>query len=98
MSITTELTTITVYVKMIGAQNKEGVMREWFAFFLGTPQRFLGTLAGIAVITVLVFPGLIRMAAERLVAEIVPLLGPAIVILITLYGIRLMVAGPPRCR
>jgi len=66
---------------------------QWFRFFVGTPQRFLATFTVVGLITVLVFPGLLWTAAERLVAEITPLLGPVIMLLIVFAGLRVMFGG-----
>ena len=68
-------------------------MNTWVRFFVGTPQRFLGTLAVIGMITVISFPGLLRTAVERLVAEITPVVGLALVILVMLAGLRIMFGG-----
>jgi len=53
-------------------------MRNWMRFFVGTPQRFLWTALGVGLIVVLVKPGLLALAGERLMVEIQPILGPAI--------------------
>ena len=66
---------------------------EWFRFFLGTPRRLVTTLGVIGLIVVMICPGLLRMAVERLMAELAPLLGPAITILIVFAGIRMILFG-----
>lgn len=65
-------------------------MGNWLRYFFGTPQRFVTTLAIVGLAIVIIFPGLLRMAAERLVAEIGPLLGPALAIIIVFAGIRMI--------
>ena len=71
-------------------------MRAWITFFVGTPQRFLYTLLGISLLTVLVWPGLLRMAVERLVAELSPLLAPVLTIFVIFIGLRVMFGGRAR--
>ena len=66
---------------------------EWFRFFLGTPRRLVTTLGVVGLIVVMICPGLLRMAVERLMAELAPLLGPAITILIVFAGIRMILFG-----
>jgi hypothetical protein len=68
-------------------------MRAWVNFFLGTPQRFLYTLLGVSVIVVLAWPGLLRMAMERLVMELSPLLAPMLTIFVIFIGLRVMFGG-----
>ena len=65
-------------------------MRTWITFFVGTPQRFLYTLGGISLMTVLVWPGLLRMAMERLVVELSPLLAPVLTVFVIFIGLRVM--------
>ena len=66
---------------------------EWFRFFLGTPRRLVTTLGVVGLIVVMICPGLLRMAVERLMAELAPLLGPAITLLIVFAGIRMIIFG-----
>lgn len=68
-------------------------MNQWVRFFFGTPRRFVTTLAVIGMIVVLFEPGLLRLAAERLVAELSPLLGPVLAIVIVFAGLRLIIFG-----
>lgn len=68
-------------------------MRTWVTFFVGTPQRFLYTLLGIATVIVLVWPGLLRMAMERLVMELSPLLAPVLTIFVVFIGLKVMFGG-----
>lgn len=65
-------------------------MGQWIRFFVGTPQRFVGTSLVVGLIVVLTNPGLLRTAGERLVAEVSPLVGPAIMLGIVILGFRLM--------
>jgi hypothetical protein len=53
-------------------------MRTWIRFFVGTPQRFLYTLLGLAIVAVLAKPGLLTMTFNRLMAEVQPILAPLI--------------------
>ena len=66
---------------------------EWVRFFLGTPRRLVTTFAVAGLIVVMIYPGLLRMAVERLMTELAPLLGPAITILIVFAGIRMILFG-----
>ncbi len=68
-------------------------MDQWVRFFVGTPQRFLATLAGIGLIVVLINPTLLEIAVDRLLMAINPLLGPALTILIVLAGIRIILGS-----
>ena len=70
-------------------------MRAWIRFFLGTPQRFLWTLGVLGILTVIVFPGLLGLAAGRLqiavvqmFGELSPLVGPLLYLGILLLGLR----------
>lgn len=63
---------------------------NWFRFFFGTPRRFLTTFTVVGLIVVLVFPGLLRLSAERLVNELAPLLGPVLMIVIVFAGLRMI--------
>ena len=47
----------------------------WFRFFVGTPQRFLVTLASFIVLLAFVnlYPGLLSSALEQLVMELTPM-------------------------
>jgi hypothetical protein len=51
------------------------------------------TLAVLGMIVVVIYPGLIRIAAERLVSELSPLLGPVLAIIIVFAGLRLILFG-----
>ena len=68
-------------------------MRQWVRFFLGTPQRFLATLAGIGLIVVIFNPLLLAVAVNSLLEAINPLLGPVLAILIVLAGIRIILGS-----
>lgn len=68
-------------------------MGNWLRYFFGTPRRAVWTLAVAGLITVVLFPGLLRMAANRLIAELAPLLGPALAIVIVFSGLRMILFG-----
>lgn len=68
-------------------------MRQWVRFFVGTPQRFLATLAGIGLIVVVINPLLLAIAVGNLLVAVSPLLGPALTILIVLAGIRIILGS-----
>ena len=65
-------------------------MNQWVQFFLGTPQRFCVTALVVGLITVMVFPELLAVAIERLLVAMMPLMAPALTVLIVLAGIRMM--------
>ena len=77
-------------------------MGKWFRFFIGTPQRFLATAAAVGLVTVMLKPGLLQEAVNRLLAEIGPLLGPvaqlAIVIGVLWFMLRSLFGGGNRKR
>ncbi|KKS74747.1 MAG: hypothetical protein UV48_C0029G0011 [Candidatus Azambacteria bacterium GW2011_GWA2_42_9] len=68
-------------------------MGNWFRFFGGTPRRFLTTLAGIGLIVVLINPGILETAVNRFAAALMPLLGPALAIVIVFAGLRMILRG-----
>lgn len=59
-------------------------MKTWIKFFAGTPQRFLATAGAVALVVVIVCPGLLATASNRLMLELAPVLGPALNIAIIL--------------
>jgi len=65
----------------------------WFRFFFGTPRRFVATMATIGLVVVIADPEILRTAVTRLVEALMPLLGPALAILIVFAGIRLILFG-----
>ena len=65
----------------------------WLRYFFGTPRRFLATTAAIGAITVIIFPGLLEIAVMRFVNALMPLIGPAMVILIVFAGLRMILRG-----
>jgi len=71
-------------------------MSVWLKFFIGTPQRFLGTLAGFAVLAVMISPGLLQNVLGRVVSEVGPLMGPLFAIAVMFLGIRHIVFGGRR--
>ncbi|HEY4490243.1 MAG TPA: hypothetical protein VJC12_03245 [Candidatus Paceibacterota bacterium] len=68
-------------------------MREWLQYFFGTPRRFLITAAFIGLIVVMISPGLLATAVARFINEMMPLIGPALTVLIVFAGIRLILFG-----
>lgn len=68
-------------------------MGNWFRFFLGTPRRFLTTFAGIGLIVVMINPGILETAVNRFVAALMPLLAPALAIVIVFAGLRMILRG-----
>lgn len=68
-------------------------MRNWIRFFVGTPQRFLGTLAALAVVVVVVEPSLLNVIASRLFQAVSPLLGPLIQVGILVFALRIIFRG-----
>ncbi len=67
--------------------------RSWFGYFFGTPQRMMRSLVVIGLITAVVFPGLLYIAADRLLLALMPLLGPALTLLIVFAGIKMILGG-----
>ena len=68
-------------------------MGVWIRYFIGTPRRFTVTAIVVAVVTVIFNPSILVIAINRLVAAIMPLLGPALVVLIVFAGLRMIVRG-----
>ncbi len=68
-------------------------MGRWVRYFIGTPERFMRTVVVFGLIIVILNPGLLASAANQLIAELSPLLGPALTILIVLAGIRMILGG-----
>lgn len=68
-------------------------MNRWFRFFFGTPRRFVTTLTVIGMIIVVIQSGLLRLAAERLTNELLPILGPVLAIAIAFAGFRIILFG-----
>ena len=64
---------------------------EWFRYFFGTPQRAVRTIIALGFLSVIILPGLLLMVVERFVTALMPLLGPALAVLIVLAGLRLIV-------
>ncbi len=68
-------------------------MGNWIRFFVGTPRRFLATAAVLGLIAVMINPGLLRTAVERLLVEVSPLLGPVISLIIVIGALRIIFSG-----
>lgn len=66
---------------------------NWFGYFFGTPQRMVRTLIVLGLITAVVFPGLLYLATDRLLMALMPLLGPALTLLIVFAGIKMILGG-----
>jgi len=78
-------------------------MREWFRYFVGTPQRAMRTFIAIVVITFILFPAILRVVIERFIAELSPLfaraatatsqiIGPLFTLVILLLALYILVA------
>ena len=70
-----------------------GNIGSYLHFFIGTPKRLMTTMLCIALVTVMVNPGLLQLAVNRLLAELAPLLGPALTLIIVFAGLRTIVFG-----
>lgn len=71
-------------------------MRFLTAFFdalFGTARRCQVTLVVLGLGVVIFNPGLLAFATNQLVAELMPLLGPALAICIVVGGIRMIIFG-----
>ena len=70
-------------------------MRQYFQFFLGTPQRFLATLGAVAVLAIfsLIWPGLISGALNQLFCELRPLIMMVIYFLMIAFGVKILMKG-----
>ena len=61
---------------------------EWFRYFLGTPQRFVRTLVGLAIVAVLIDPTILSNTVSGLMAVVSPLIGPIVTIVIVWFAIK----------
>lgn len=68
-------------------------LNAFFEALFGTAQRCQATLVVLGLGVVALNPGLIASAVSLLVAELAPLLGPALAICIVVGGIRMIVFG-----
>ena len=59
----------------------------------GTAQRWAVTLGVVGLAIVVVKPGLLLAAVSQLMAELAPLLGPALAIFIVFAGIKMILFG-----
>lgn len=82
------------FFKKIPREEKD--MGNWFRFFFGTPQRFLGTCAGLAILAAVIEPSLLHLAAERIMRTFEPLMGPFLQFAIIGYGFKLIFFGSSR--
>ena len=67
-------------------------MGRWIRYFIGTPPRLVTTLSVIGAVVVIINPGLLRMAVERLLIEISPLFGPVIQLAFIVFAFRVMLS------
>lgn len=68
-------------------------LNAFFEALFGTAQRCQATLIVLGLGVVVINPGLLAAAANQLIAELMPLLGPALAICIVVGGIRMIVFG-----
>lgn len=68
-------------------------MNQWVKFFIGTPQRFLVTMAGLLVLASLADPGIPGRMAQGIVALLSPFIGIGITIVIIVLVLKGMVGG-----
>lgn len=77
-------------------------MREWVRYFVGTPQRAMRTFIAITVIAVVIFPAILRVMAERFIAELGPLfaraattasqiIGPLVTLIVLLAALYILI-------
>ena len=69
---------------------RNGGVGTWVRYFIGTPQRFMRTALVVGLIIVVIKPGLLALACTRLMAEIGPVLGPAIQLAIVIAVLGFM--------
>jgi len=75
---------------------------QWFLFFLGTPRRFLATLAGCGFLFGLVFPEILGNALHALLENVLRAVGPFVEPIMVLcimaigFGIMLRAVFPRR--
>ena len=63
----------------------------YLRFFFGTPQRFLCTLGGVAVVFGLLFPRELGAALNDLLVALMPLVQAVMVLMVVLIGLGIMV-------
>jgi len=72
-------------------------MKKWINFFLGTPQRFLCTVAGIGVVICAINPTILVVALcnlrDAVLRGLGPLLGPVLAIVIVFAGLKMIFSG-----
>ncbi len=72
-------------------------MNRWINFFLGSPQRFLGTLVGVGFVICLISPTLFERALNQAITAVItalqPLIGPCLTLIIVFAGIRMILGG-----
>jgi hypothetical protein len=69
-------------------------MSAWIRFFVGTPKRFMWTVAGLFVLTAALFPDLAQRALFNVLnaffGAIAPLEGPLLTLAIVVFGLYIM--------
>lgn len=68
-------------------------MKNWIRFFLGSPQRFLWTIAGTGVIAAVLDPSLPARAVNAVLVAVVPIIGPLVAIALGIAAIRFIIFG-----
>lgn len=72
-------------------------MNRWIRFFLGTPQRFLGSLVGVGFVICLINPVIFERAINHAITTVIvalqPLIGPCLALIIVFAGIRMILGG-----
>jgi len=72
-------------------------MRNWIRFFLGTPQRFLGTAVGLLVLSAIADPSIPVHVFNSLSTAFMPLVEPVLRIVLTVgiiwVGIRIIISA-----
>ncbi len=66
-------------------------MAQWVKFFFGTPRRFATMAIILGMIIAMVSPGLLYTAVDRLLVALMPLLGPAMAVVIVFAGIKMII-------
>ena len=65
-------------------------MNAYTKYFFGTPKRLMVSCIVIAGLIVIAFPNILKVAVDRIVLALTPLLGPALALLIVVAGIKYM--------
>lgn len=73
-------------------------MGNWFRFFVGTPRRFLATVAAGLVLASLIDTTLPYRVMNQAAQAFGPVVGPLIQLAIVFFGIRVILFGWPGSR